>query len=112
MKVPLEIITNGGFVLDAAGLFGICLVALAAVSLTRKHHSWGGTLMSCGSISLLAGRLYSVLQPHFVTREFLQRLGPTAISLHFTLPVICLTIGLAGVVWGLWGHEKWLREGR
>jgi Zn-dependent protease len=112
MNLPLEIITQGGFLLDSAGLLGICMVALAAVSLTRKHHSWGGTLMTSGAIALLVGRLYSVLQPYFITREVLQRLGPIAISLHYSLPMVCLTIGLAGVVWGLWGHERWLHEGR
>ena len=111
MNPSLELLAQGSFLLDAAGLIGICLVAVAALSLTHKNHSWGGTLMTFGAIALLIGRLYSLLQAHFITRELLQSLGPVFISLHYSLPVVCLTIGLAGVVWGLWGHEKWLHEG-
>ena len=28
------------------------------------------------------------------------------------LPPLMLTLGLAGVVWGLWGHERWIKATR
>jgi hypothetical protein len=35
---------------------------------------------------------------------------PIGLSLMAGLPPLLLTFGLAGVVWGLWGHERWLGE--
>ena len=39
-------------------------------------------------------------------------MGRVGLSLAEGLPPLFLTFGLAGIVWGLWGHEKWLNETR
>jgi hypothetical protein len=99
-------------IFDMLGILGIGLFALAALRLGRRHHSWGGSLMAGGAIALLLGRLFVLIAPQFLTREVLASLGHTFISLQSAVPSILLTAGLAGVVWGLWGHERWMREGQ
>ena len=110
MNPLYDLLRPGSLVLDAAGITGLGLLALAAVRLARVHRSWGGTLMGWGAATLLAGRLFVLLAPHFLTREVLAGFGHFVISLATALPVLLLTAGLAGVVWGLWGHERWLRD--
>jgi hypothetical protein len=39
-------------------------------------------------------------------------MGPTLGEILALAPMALLTLGLAGVVWGLWGHEQWLRAER
>jgi hypothetical protein len=39
-------------------------------------------------------------------------MGTTFTEILSLAPMALLTLGLAGVVWGLWGHEQWLREER
>jgi hypothetical protein len=112
MNSPLEILIGSGLLLDAFGVLGLGLIGLAAVRLARRHHSWGGTMMACGAIALLAARLYVIISPYFMTHDVLHRIGPVGISMTYGLPPILLTFGLAGVVWGLWGHERWLKENR
>jgi hypothetical protein len=56
--------------------------------------------------------LYLILAPHFVNDDVLHMIGSVGISMTYGLPPILLTLGLAGVVWGLWGHERWLNENR
>ena len=53
-----------------------------------------------------------MLSPHFVNDDVLHMIGAVGISMTYALPPILLTLGLAGVVWGLWGHERWLKENR
>ena len=67
-------------------------------------------MMAYGAVALLIARIYVLLAPHVVDNDFLIAVGPIGISLMMALPPILLTFGLAGVVWGLWGHEKWLKE--
>jgi len=107
-----ELIAQSSVVFDAAGVAGLCLLAFAAIRLARREHSWGGNLMAIGAISLLIARLVIVVSNHFVTHEMLAAWGPNAISAQLALPAILLSFGLAGVVWGLWGHSKWLHDGR
>lgn len=107
-----DLILRGGLVLDAAGVTGLGLFALAALRLAQRHHSWGGHLMAAGAFALLLGRLFVLVAPHVLTPPVLADLGHTFISLHTFIPVVLLTAGLAGIVWGLWGHERWMREGR
>lgn len=97
--------------LDAAGLAGIGLLALAALRLARRDQSWGGGLMAFGAIALLAARLAVIAMPHVLTGEVLAEMPAVAIRLAATLPTVLLTLGLAGVVWGLWGHSRWMQEG-
>lgn len=108
MSSLLEIFITHGLLLDAAGIIGLGLVGLAAVNLARRDQSWGGSMMVIGAISLLLARIYLILSPHFVTNEVLHSIGPVGISLTISLPPLLLSIGLAGIVWGLWGHERWL----
>jgi len=108
MNLLHDLLQPGGLILDGAGILGLGLLALAAARLARVHRSWGGTLMGWGAAALLAGRVFVLLAPHFLTREVLADLGATFISLAATVPVVLLTAGLGGVVWGLWGHERWL----
>jgi len=110
MNSPLETLIQNGLLLDAFGVVGLGLIGLAAVRLARRNQSWGGTMMACGAIALLIARLYVILSPHFINDDVLHMIGPVGISMTYGLPPILLTLGLAGVVWGLWGHERWLKE--
>ncbi|MDP3851363.1 MAG: hypothetical protein Q8Q59_12720 [Luteolibacter sp.] len=110
MNSLLESFLKHGLLLDAAGVIGLGLLGLAAVKLARRDQSWGGTMMASGAIALLVARLYMILSPHFVNDEILHRIGPIGISLTYGLPPLLLSLGLAGIVWGLWGHERWLKE--
>lgn len=96
---------------DGIGVLGLGLLALAALRLSWRHRSWGGSLMAAGAVALLLGRMFVLIAPHVLTREVLAELGKTFISFQAAVPVVLLSVGLAGVVWGLWGHERWLREG-
>jgi hypothetical protein len=110
MNPLLDAILQNGLLFDAVGVIGLGLVGLAAVKLARRDASWGGTMMAIGAIAVLAARFYLVISPHIVTDSMLLAIGPVGISLTYGLPPILLTLGLAGIVWGLWGHERWLRE--
>jgi hypothetical protein len=108
MNQLLEVILKNGLLLDAVGVIGLGLLGLAAVRLARTYQSWGGTMMAFGAIAVLIARFYLVISPHFVNDEVLHAIGPIGISLTIGLPPLLLTLGLAGIVWGLWGHERWL----
>ena len=108
MNPLLEVVLQSGLLLDAVGVTGLGLLCLAAVKLARRYHSWGGTMMACGAIAVLIARIYLVISPHFVNDDVLHAIGPVGISLTIGLPPLLLTLGLAGIVWGLWGHERWL----
>jgi hypothetical protein len=106
----LETILKNGLMFDALGVIGLGLLGLAAVKLTRRYESWGGTMMALGAICLLLARLYFILAPHLIDDEMMIAIGPIGISLTIALPPLLLTFGLAGIVWGLWGHERWVQE--
>ncbi len=110
MNLLLEIVIQNGLLFDACGVLGLGLIGLAAVKLARTYQSWGGTMMAVGAISLLIARLYFLLSPHFINDDFLSAIGPLGISLTIAMPPLLLTFGLAGIVWGLWGHERWLNS--
>jgi len=106
----LEFIVHSKLILDAAGLLGLGLVTLGAVRLNRIYRSWGATLMAWGAAALLAGRAFTLIAPYYLTRDVLGQLGYAFICFSTVLPIILLTGGFAGIVWGLWGHERWLNE--
>jgi hypothetical protein len=110
MSSLLEVFISHGLLLDALGIFGLGLLGLAAVKLARRDQSWGGTMMAIGVIALLLARLYFILSPHFIDNDVLRLIGPVGISLTIGLPPLLLSMGLAGIVWGLWGHERWLKN--
>ena len=53
MNLLLEVILKSGLLLDACGVIGLGLLGLAAVKLTSRDKSWGGTMMASGAISLI-----------------------------------------------------------
>ena len=110
MNLSLDAILNNGLLFDVCGLIGLSLIALAAIKLARRYRSWGGTMMAAGAICLLIGRIFLLLAPHVIDDKFLYAAGPIGIGLTIALPPLLLSFGLAGVVWGLWGHERWLNE--
>lgn len=110
MNPLLETILNKGLLFDAVGVIGLILIGLAAVKLAFRNRSWGGGMMALGAIALMIARFYLMAAPHIVTNELLYKAGPVGITLMDGLPPLLLTMGLAGVVWGLWGHERWLSE--
>jgi len=110
MNILLEIAHHGGLILDAAGLLGLGLLTLAAVRLARVYRSWGSTLLGWGAALLLIGRVYVLVAPQVLTRELLANLGVTFTTFATSMPVLLLTAGFGAVVWGLWGHERWLHE--
>lgn len=105
-------VSKSGFLLDACGVIGLGLLALAAVRLSKRYHSWGGSLLACGSLLLLLGRLWAIVAKQMLTAEITASLGRTWSEVLALTPFALLTAGLAGVVWGLWGHEQWLRADR
>ena len=112
MDLLLDVFVKNGFLMDAIGVLGLGLLGLAAVRLSQRYRSWGGSLLVSGSLLLLLGRLLVLLSPHFVTPELRMAMGGTVSEILAMAPMALLTIGLAGVVWGLWGHEQWLRADR
>lgn len=110
MDQLLDVVVENGLLLDAFGVVGLGMLGLAAVKLARSYHSWGGRMMAAGAISLLLARLYMLLSPHFINDDVLSAIGPVGISLTIAVPPLLLTLGLAGIVWGLWGHERWLNQ--
>lgn len=110
MNPLLNTVLENGLFFDAFGVIGLGLIGLAAVKLARRYQSWGGTMMALGAIALLIARLYYLLAPHYVDNDVLAAIGPIGISVTIGLPPLLLTFGLAGIVWGLWGHERWLNE--
>ena len=110
MNTLPEVMMQSGLLMDAVGVIGLGLLGLAAVKLALRYESWGGTMMAVGAIFLLIARLYLLVSPHFVNDDFLSSIGKIGISLTIALPTLLLTFGLAGIVWGLWGHERWLND--
>ena len=110
MNQLLEVILKNGLLIDAIAVFGLGLHGFAAVRLARRNQSWGGSMMGAGAIAILLARFYLVISPHLVDDSVLHAIGPIGISLTIGLPPLLLTLGLAGIVWGLWGHERWLHE--
>ncbi len=110
MNPLLESIVSQGLLLDAVGVIGLGLITMAAMKLALRNRSWGGAMMALGAAAVLIGRLYFIVAPHFVTMDVLCAAGPIGISLMDGLPPLLVTMGLAGVVWGLWGHERWLSD--
>ncbi|MCW1911954.1 hypothetical protein OJ996_00105 [Luteolibacter sp. GHJ8] len=112
MSQFVEFVVERGFVMDAFGVIGLGLLGLAAVRLSQRYRSWGGSLLACGALLLLLGRLWVLALPHLLASPVRNDLGPTLVEIVSLAPFALLTAGLAGVVWGLWGHEQWLRSER
>jgi len=110
MNPLLNAIAANGALFDALGVIGLGILALAAMRLVKNGKSWGGPMLGYGALALLLARIHILTAPHYVDNDFLLAIGPLGIALMEGLPPLLLTFGLAGVVWGLWGHEKWLKE--
>lgn len=50
MNRLFDVVLNSGLALDALGIIGLGLIALAAVKLARRNQSWGGTMMATGVV--------------------------------------------------------------
>lgn len=112
MDVLLKFFVTNGYLMDALGVVGLGLLGLAAVRLSQRYRSWGGSLLASGAMLLLLGRLWVLVTPQIMTPELSVELGTTITEIISLAPFALLTAGLAGVVWGLWGHEQWLRAER
>ncbi|MCW1925111.1 hypothetical protein OKA05_21295 [Luteolibacter arcticus] len=112
MSLLLEILVKGGFLLDALGVIGLGMVGMAAVRLANRYRSWGGSLIASGALMLLLGRIWVIAAEQLLTPDTGRMMGETWITIFSIVPMALLTMGLAGIVWGLWGHEQWLREER
>lgn len=112
MNLLLELFVTNGFLMDALGVVGLGLLGLAAVRLSQRYRSWGGSLLASGALLLLLGRLLALVGTQVITPEFRMEMGASFSNLLTLAQMGLLTLGLAGVVWGLWGHEQWLREER
>lgn len=110
MNLLLEVTVRNGLLFDAIGVIGLGLFGVAAVRLATRYQSWGGTMMAFGAIALILARLYFVLAPRFINFEVMAAIGPMGNFLMDALPPLLLSFGLAGIVWGLWGHERWLNS--
>lgn len=106
----LETLLLNSPLFDILGLLGLTLIVIAAIRLSRRYQSWGGSTMVFGGICLLVARVYLLGETHFATDDVLAAIGPVGIAATIALPPLLLSFGLAGVVWGLWGHDRWLRE--
>lgn len=111
MNPLFEAIIKGGFLVDSLGVVGLGLIGVAAVRLAGKERSWGGTTMALGAIGLIIARLIVLFRPHLAAAGIFEMLGDASTRMVFVLPTFLLTLGLAGVVWGLWAHDKWLKDG-
>ena len=112
MSLLLDFLIKGGFLLDALGVIGLGMVGMAAVRLANRYHSWGGSLLASGALMLLLGRIWVIAAEQLLTADSKLSLGQAWNTVFSLVPMALLTMGLAGVVWGLWGHEQWLREER
>jgi len=112
MSLLLDFIIKGGFLLDALGVIGLGLVGMAAVRLANRYRSWGGSLIASGALMLLLGRIWTIAKQQLLTPDMQMSIGENWNTIFSIVPMALMTMGLAGVVWGLWGHEQWLREER
>lgn len=112
MNLLLDVFGKGGFLLDALGVIGLGLLGLAAVRLSQRYRSWGGSLLASGALLLLIGRLWVLITPLLLTHDMRASMSQPLGEILSLVPMALLTLGLAGVVWGLWGHEQWLRAER
>jgi hypothetical protein len=110
MSLLFEFIVKGSFLMDCLGVIGLGLISLSAVRLAQQRKSWGGFTMAAGATALLTARLIVLFRTHLLAAGILDLPGDSLAQLAFVLPTFLLTIGLAGVVWGIWAHERWLRE--
>lgn len=112
MNRLLDAIVTNGLLFDTLGIIGLGILAMAALRLVRKDKSWGDTMMGYGAVAQLLARLHILTAPHYMDNDFLHAIGPLGIAMFEGLPPLLLTFDFAGVVWGLWGHEKWLKQGQ
>ncbi len=100
---PLATMTT---MMNVAGLAGLVLLAAAALRIGAIYGSTGIRLVASGAVCLLLARLYFVASPYFMSQDFEVSIGPLGIAIAYGLPPLLLTFGFAGVVWGLWSHER------
>lgn len=110
MKLLLDWVYQGGFLMDGLGVVGLGLLGMAAARLAQRDKSWGGSLMAVGAVLLLIGRLWILLAAAFLTPAVSHGMSPMLLSALGALPKVLLTTGFGGVIWGLWGYEKLQRE--
>lgn len=101
-----EILLNQSFLLDAAGLAGIGLVAVGAIQLAHRYHSINAPLMTWGAVTLILGRLGILAYQSLATSSLFLEAPRWVVSMALNVPVGLLTLGVGLVVAGFWLHER------
>jgi hypothetical protein len=106
MNALIEIMMTQGFWLDALGVLGLGLVAIAAVRLLRPVGSRGATLMTWGAVLVILGRAGVVVADHLQDLPGGWEIPVMFVSSMKPVQLVLLTVGLGGIVWGFWSHER------
>ena len=106
----LQTLVDNGFVLEVAGIFGIGLIGLSGIKLAKNDRCWGGPMITMGAIGLLVAKILMLAVPYLTSMGLLADLGGNAGRFVRFLQPLLLTLGFGGIVWGIWAHQRWLRE--
>ncbi|GAA5484171.1 hypothetical protein [Haloferula sargassicola] len=101
-----DILLNQTFLLDAAGLVGLGLVAMGAIRLAERYHSINAPLMIWGAVALILGRIGILAFSQIAGTQAVYTIPKWAFWSLVNVPVGLLTLGVGLIVAGLWLHER------